>query len=171
MKKLAPNSIELWAINAEKEFALSLRPMNKEEFGVLANVAEYERSLTQRFLLERDLENGSVPVPCACALYKRVKKMHTYTISGPLASFVGFISKSFGEAAMYANYIQYKAFKHDREYVDLDFFFTECFPDGFPTDEVLTRMWDAQKVDFCEYGLTDNMLDYVEGQESISFKD
>ena len=171
MKKLAPNSIELWAINAEKEFALSKRPMSEEETAVLAMVSPIEKSLTNRFLLEDDLESNRVPIPRACALYKRMKKMHTYIVSGPLASFVGFISKSFGEAAMYANYIQYKAFKHDRKYVNLDFFFTECFPDGFPTDGVLTRMWDAQKVDICEYGLSDNMLDCVDGQESISFRD
>ena len=72
---------------------------------------------------------------------------------------------------MYANYLQYKAFKHGRRYLDLDFFLTECFPEGFPTDEVLKRMWEAQKVESFEYGITDNMLDCVDGQESISFRD
>ena len=171
MKKLAPNSIELWAINAEKEFALSKRPMNGEEVMVLDMFSPIEKSLTRRFLLEDDLKNNKLPIPCACAFYKRVSKMHTYTVSGPLASFIGFISKSFGEAAMYANYLQYKAFKHGQKYLDLNFFLTECFPYGLPTDEVLKKLWDAQKVEFCEYGIIDNMLDYVDGQESISFKD
>jgi hypothetical protein len=170
MKKLAPNSIELWAINAEKEFALSKRPMGGEEMAMLDMVSPIEKSLTKRFLLEDDLENNLVPIPCACVFYNRVKKCHTYTVSGPLASFVGFISKSFGEAVIYANYLQYKAFKQGRRYVDLKFFLTKCFPDGLPTDEVLKKMWDAQKVEFFEYGNSDNMLDYVDGQESISFK-
>lgn len=169
MKKLAPNSIELWAINAEKEFALSKRPMSGEETALLNMVSPIEKS-DKRSLLELQLELNMVPIPCACVFYNRVKACHTYTVSGPLASFVGFISKTFGEAVMYANYLQYKAFKKNRRQLDLNFFLKECFPDGFPTDEVLKKMWDAQKVEFFEYGSSDNMLDYVEGQKSISFK-
>ena len=171
MKKLAPNSIELWAINAEKEFALSKRPMSEEETAVLAMVSPIEKSLTNRFLLEDALESNRVPIPRACVFYNRVRTKHTYTVSGPLASFVGFVSKNFGEAVMYANYLQYKAFKQGKRHLDLNFFLTECFPDGFPTDEVLKKMWEAQKVEFFEYGITDSMLDCVDGQESISFRD
>lgn len=122
-----------------------------------------ESELEANSKLKEDLEKGrNLVLPSA--FYRRVKECHTYTVSLAVCLCIGGMASSFGEVAIFTNYLQYQAFKHKRKHVDMDFI-SICFAEGFPTKEVLRKVWDLQKVD--PAGCGDNLLDYKECQTSI----
>ena len=165
MYQIKSDGIECWARDTEKLFMRSRSFTNDQMrlfMSCLMGEAEFETNLQ----LKDDLEKGSKLV-MPSAFYKRVKGCHTYTASLAVCMCIGGMASSFGEVAIFTNYLQYQAFKHNRKHVDMDFI-SICFADGFPTKEVLLKVWDSQKVDPAECG--DNLLDYTDCQASISFK-
>ena len=87
--------------------------------------------------------------------------------------FLSTLLESPGEAVMYAHYMAYKAKKHGKKDIDLNFLCMDIFPWGFPTKEDLSEVWDGQKIYRIEElnGLIegDNLLDRADANISISY--
>lgn len=94
----------------------------------------------------------------ASMLYNRVKLCHTYTISVAAAIFMSTLIKRPGEATIYANYLQYKAFKMGKKKISMREI-ALIWPFGCFSEETLYQAWDKQKMAGC-YG--SNMLDSYE---------
>lgn len=170
MKKIEENSVELWAIDAEKKFKANLRPMTSDEARVFGLCLINENCWDGDLTIKEELENNKFPVPYSCVFWNRVRSAHTYTVSIATAVFIGVLADSFGDVTIYVNYLQYQAFRKGQRYINMNFF-VRCFPNGFPTKDALKDVWDSQKLDSFGHEMSDNMLDYLKAQHSISFKD
>ena len=169
-KEIKENSIELWAIEADKEFKKSLMPMTDEQANAFISCVMNQKEMDIDKDIVEKLEKKQLGY--ASVFWNRVKYCHTYTVTPSLALFMGgFVCNSFGYVTIYTNYLQYKAHLHNQKNIDIDFISMHCFPIGFPSEEVLKKVWDAQKVERNDYCDSDNLLDYQKCQESISFKD
>ena len=73
-----------------------------------------------------------------------------------------------GVAVIYANYIQYKAFKKGIKKVGIQDI-AMMMPFGVFSKDTLTQAWDLQKYPGDHPG-SDNMLDYRTAQETIEIK-
>lgn len=169
MYKIEPNSIELWAIETDKEFKKSQLPMNDEQSHAFVSCCMNQKVMDDDKDVVEKLEKKQLGY--SSVFWNRVKYCHTYTVSPSLALFMGFVARSFGEVTIYANYLQYKAHQYNQKHIDINFISMHCFPMGFPSEEVMHKVWDAQKVERKNFGDSDNLLDYQKCQESISFKD
>lgn len=163
MTTIAQNSIELWAIEAEKEFKRSKEPMTLEQSMKNTELSQNERYLEDFYELREALENGTYNTEYVCAFYNRVRSHHTYTVTIALALFVGSLACCPSDVVIYANYLQFQAFKFKQRLLDMRFFNTWCFSDGIPTSEAMKKVWEAQKIG------TDNLLECTRGGESIAF--
>lgn len=76
------------------------------------------------------------------------------------------IAETPGRAILYLWYLQYYCFTNKIKKIDLEYFCDEIFCNGFPTNELLDRIWDEQKVNAEEFG-RDNLVDYIEAGKSI----
>ncbi len=162
MTKIAQNSIELWAIEAGKQFKRSKEPMTLEQSMDNAELSQNERYLENFDELRETLENGTYRKEYVCAFYNRVRSHHTYTVTIALALFVGSLARCPSDVVIYANYLQFQAFKFKQRLLDMKFFDTWCFPDGIPTREAMKKVWEAQKMG------TDDLLECARGGESIA---
>lgn len=169
MYEIKENSIELWAIEAEKLFKHDAQPMSDELSKAFVSCFINEKEMENDTNLRSDLEAKKLGY---CSVFhNRVKYCHTYKVTLAVSVFMGFAANSFGEVTIYANYLQYQAHKCGKKDIDIDFISTRVFPLGFPSKETLQKVWDMQKVERKDYGDSDNLLDYQKCQESISFKD
>jgi hypothetical protein len=66
---------------------------------------------------------------------------------------------------MYCWYLQYESKKRNMKEISFDNF-VEIFPMGFPSEDDLHRLWDAQKV-HSERMSSDNLLDYPQAGKSL----
>lgn len=166
---IQPNSIEMWAQLADAEFSNHRKPLDDQQSNALITLIFSEKDMENEEIKEK-LEKDKLGM--ASLFYKRVKYCHTYTVTNAVSLFIGgYIANSPGEAVMYSNYIQYKAFKANCKKVDIGFICTEIFPMGIPTEQALFILWDLQKVERKTGSFdSDNLLDYAKGQESITFK-
>jgi len=80
------------------------------------------------------------------------------------------LTKSVGDAVMYANYLAYKAKKCGVSKIGLVKELCEWFQDGFPKHSELDKVWSFQKVHTDIPGTSDNLLDYPEASKSIYCK-
>lgn len=169
MYQLQPNSIELWAIETDKEFknSLPMDEMNEEQYKAFISCTLNQKSMDSSNELFQQLEGKQLGM--ASVFWLRVKYCHTYTISPSLALFMSFIIQNFGDSTIYANYLQYKAHEYNQKHLDMEFLFTKCFLTGFPSRETLKKVWDDQKIKPKKSCGSDNLLDYQSCQKSISF--
>lgn len=98
--------------------------------------------------------------------YNRVQSCHTYTISIAATLFMATLIDRPGVSTIYANYIQYKAFKKGLKKVGIQHI-ADMMPFGIFSKETLSQAWDKQKYQNNGIG-SDNMLDYYSAQESIT---
>lgn len=100
--------------------------------------------------------------------YNRVQSYHSYTISIAAAMFMATLIDKPGVSTIYANYIQYKAFKAGIKKVGLQDI-ALMMPFGVFSKDTLTQAWDRQKYRGDHPG-SDNMLDYRAAQETIEIE-
>lgn len=99
----------------------------------------------------------------ASMFFNRVKSCHTYTISVAVAIFMSTLINRPGEAVIYSNYLQYKAYKMGKKKMTMrDIAF--IWPYGVFSQETLHQAWDRQKYAGC---YASNLLDYYEAQKTI----
>lgn len=100
---------------------------------------------------------------------KRVKHVYSYDIKDErLILFLCEISQTPGKAVLYLTMLQYfSKFKGINEFTLNNFI--ELFPHGFPDDESLKNVWDAQKFQFEDKRRTgsDNMVDHSDAMKTI----
>ncbi len=112
-------------------------------------------------------------------LYKvieqRVQACFTFKITDcRLIMWLCMISKSPGTAVMYLAYLQYWCKKNNVKEIDIDIFCEKVLPSGYPSEEDLQEIWDAQKVIRTKtkgdiFPGSDNLLDYQQAYKSIQF--
>lgn len=158
------NAVELWAQKVDNAPKF---PMSQED------CKDYIKILAAAEVIDADpqviKELESKKLGMASMFWLRVKYTHTYTIKPSVAFLVSVIADRPGIAVMISNYLQFKAFKARVKCVDVKFFSTNCFPDGFPSEEVWHQLWLEQKVKD-ESGSLVNLLDNAANQESIIIK-
>ena len=165
MFELKENSIELWAIEAEKLFNKDQQPLSDELGRFFFNCCAAEKKMEEDEHTREELTKNKLGF--SSVFYNRVRCCHTYEASLALCLFMGYASNTFGEVVIYTNYLQYKAHKHNVKRIDIEFLSVNVFPMGFPTRETLHKVWDMQKVERKEQFGSDNLLDYYECQKSI----
>lgn len=168
MYPIQPDSIEKWAKQTEIEFAKSQEPLTNEQSEIFIKCYMNEKAMEEDEDLKTQLEKNKAGL--ASVFYNRVRLCHTYEISNALCLFMSFVIQSFGDSTIYANYLQYQAFKHNVKKVNMDFISTKVFPWGFPDRATLEKVWDDQKVERNGQFTSDNLLDYAECQGSITIK-
>ena len=102
---------------------------------------------------------------------KRIEHCFTFSTKDQrLLLFLAVVSERVGTAIMYLWYLQYWCFKNNVRELTLDIFCQKVFPYGFPSNDTIETIWDAQKVkrDGME---SDNLLDYASAGSSIQFKE
>ena len=168
MYEIKENSIELWAIEAEKLFKQNAQPMDDDLAKTfLACCLNEDKIENDKDVLDQ-LVNKKLGY-CS-VFYNRVKYCHTYEVSLAACLFMGQGCNSFGEVTIYANYLQYQAHRHNVKRVDIRFIGMYVFPMGLPSKEILQKVWDMQKVIRKDAFDSDNLLDYGICQKSISLK-
>ena len=165
-KNLGPTSIQEWAADAEKE-AKRTSTLSQKQMMTFMECQLGEQKLEKSTDLRKEFERGDFESQYggASVLYKRVKDYHTYTISIAAAIYIGSAVNSPHLAIIYANYLQYQAFKFKRKHVDMDFV-SIVFSNGFPNEQTLSKVWNAQKIP--GRAGDDNMLDHKEYALSIA---
>lgn len=159
MYEIKENSIELWAIEAEKLFKQDQNPMSDELSKTFITCCMSEQEMEQSEDIREKLSKKELGL-CS-VFYNRVKYCHTYEASIALCLFMGLASESFGEVTIYANYLQYQANKHNMKRIDMGFIGEKVFPMGLPSRETLNKVWDMQKVKRESDFDSDNLLDIV----------
>lgn len=166
--EIKENSIELWAIEAEKLFNQDQNPMSEELCKSFISCCMYEQEMEKDNDIREKLSKKELGL-CS-VFYNRVKYCHTYKASIALCLFMGLASESLGDVTIYANYLQYQAHKHNTKRIDIGFLAEKVFPIGLPSKETRYRVWDMQKVEHESGFSSDNLLDYALAQKSISFE-
>jgi len=96
---------------------------------------------------------------------KRIEVIHDFELDERTLVFLCCICKSAGISVMYCWYLQYESKKRNIRHISLETF-CEIFPMGFPSEDDLSRLWDAQKVHSERMG-SDNLLDYPQAGKSL----
>lgn len=150
-----PNSIEeLFAKEFEKT---QKQPMEKDTSEIL-----------MKLILSK---NSSFNIPdeekpfVYQVLEKRIKVLHDFEVDDRVLLFLCCICRSVGVGVMYCWYMQYESKKRNIRHISLETF-CEIFPMGFPSEDDLSRLWDAQKV-HSERMSSDNLLDYPQAGKSL----
>lgn len=100
---------------------------------------------------------------------KALQTRFTFKLEDPtLILFIATIGGSAGKIIMYLTYIQYRLKQLDERVLTWDIFAMSIFSHGFPKEEEMHRLWDAQKVRI-KGSSFDNLLDYIKATESIQF--
>ena len=168
MYEIKEDSIQKWAEEAEKIFASNhKKEMTDDEAKYLIMCQSGEETMENDEGLKEKLQKNEFGY-CS-VFYNRVKLCHTYECSIAACVFIGLMANSFGEVTIYANYLQYMAFKHNKKRIDVRFLCWFVFPYGFPTKDALRKVWDLQKLERNDVYDSDNLLDYNICQKTISF--
>lgn len=153
--KEQPNSIEeLFAKEFEKT---KKNPMDKDTSEILMKLIMSKNSSYQ------------IPEKDKPFLYKllekRIEVLHSFEVDDRVLLFLCCICRSAGVGVMYCWYLQYQSKRKNTKEISLETF-CEIFPMGFPSEDDLSRLWDAQKVK--TKGMSsDNLLDYPQAGKSL----
>ena len=161
-EKIPHNGTEKWADwldSQPKDTPLTNEQMDMF-MAMTINEAKVETDSDTLKLIEPKRQNF------ASMLYNRIKNCHTYTISVAAAIFMSTLIERPGEATIYANYLQYKAFKMGKKRISMREV-ALIWPFGFFSEETLHQAWDRQKRAGCN---ASNMLDSYEAQKSIIYR-
>lgn len=79
MYKIEPNSIELWAIETDKEFKKSQLPMNDEQSHAFVSCCMNQKAMDNDKDVVEKLEKKQLGY--SSVFWNRVKYCHTYTIA------------------------------------------------------------------------------------------
>lgn len=163
-KQLPPyNGVEKWAewLDAQPKHTR----LNNMQMNLFISMTMREKEI------ETDTDALKLIAPkrpnYASMFYNRVKLCHTYNISIAVALFMSELIHRPGEATIYANYLQYKAFKMGKKEITMREI-ANIWPFGFFSEATLEESWDKQKHPGC---FASNMLDEGHAQESIMIKD
>ena len=113
------------------------------------------------------LTNEQMDMFMAMTINEAKVETDSYTISVAAAIFMSTLIERPGEATIYANYLQYKAFKMGKKRISMREV-ALIWPFGFFSEETLHQAWDRQKRAGC---YASNMLDSYEAQKSIEIPD
>lgn len=158
--ELGPDAIQKWCEELDSREKVELSP---EDAGILIKLAVNEKALNSDPEFEKNLNEWNA----TAILNKRIKEFHTYTASNAVLMFLGCMIDRPGIAVEYANYMQYKCWKHGIKHIDLLVFSRCILPHGMFSMETLREMWDKQKIIPKDGGSLANMLDHPEFMESI----
>lgn len=165
VKEIKTNSVEEWAAWLDQQPKKTIP--NKDQLLALMAMSLNEDAV------ETDPDALALVAPrqynLASMFYNRVNTCHTYKVSIAVAVFIGELADRPGVVTIFANYLQYKAFKLGKKTIKMEDIKELIWPDGVFSTETLTEAWDRQKY-FGGMG-SDNMLDYGTAQESITIKD
>lgn len=162
-KAIAPDDVEKWAEWLDRQPKTT--GLTNQQLHILMVCAADENRM------ENDEEAKRLVAPCqynlASMFYNRVIVCHTYKVSVAVAIFISEIADRPGMITIYANYLQYKAWKSGKMMLRMKDI-GEIFSNGVFSKETLEQAWEKQK----RYGMSgsDNMLDYCEAQKSIELK-
>lgn len=99
---------------------------------------------------------------------KRVQYCFNYAINDArLIMILCILAVSPGCAVMYLTYLQYYCKNKSKKTLTIEDL-GNIFPRGFPCEDDLHKLWDAQKVK-PNRGGSDNLLDYATAMQSIMF--
>lgn len=137
---------------------LTMRPMDDETAELLIRLMMSKR-------------NGSTMTeaqkpPILRLIEKRIAAIHTFKIvDDRLLVFMLCFASTPGLAVMYIWYMQYWCHKNGRKELDLEVFCQRVFPNGFPSDEDMSKLWYSVKVS--REGHSVNLLDVTAAGASI----
>lgn len=77
---------------------------------------------------------------------KRIEHIFNYTLDWKALFFLCFLAQTPGCLIMYLTYIQYWSQINNCKDISFDVFSMRMFPNGFPSNEDLHKLWDVQKV-------------------------
>lgn len=159
-----PDGVEKWAEWLDSQPKNT--PMTQEQSKIFIACCMNEDKIendpkANSIVKERSFTSASV-------FYNRVQSCHSYTISVAAAMFISTLIDNPGVSTIYANYIQYKAFKNGLKKVGIQDI-AMMMPFGVFSKATLTQAWDLQKYRGDHPG-SDNMLDYYEAQKSIAIQ-
>lgn len=161
-KELNDSSIQEWCEKLDK---CPRREMTKEETAMFLTCCFHEKDMPKHPELKKYLEESGME----SLIYKRVKKIHTYSMEISVVIFLASICESPGMAVEYINFLQYQCKKLDIKHINMEIFASKIFPDGIFRKQDLMEMWDEQKVLFKDHGLL-NLLDFPSCMKSIEIK-
>lgn len=136
-------------------------PMDNETTGILVNM----------LFMQGDIDIPEKEKPFLFQLIvKRIEHCFTYTVKEQkLVLFLAMLTESPGNAVLLMWYLQWWCFKNNIKDLTLDLICTRVFPMGFFSNDDLSKIWDAQKVDREGSG-SDNLVDYNAAGNSIHFQ-
>ena len=143
---------------------LNVRKMNSPEQEMLKKVIQAENLKAYPF---DEMEKEATPMSLQLCI-KSMKNRFTFTASSNIQILIGVTGASKGGIIMYLTYLQYWAKKTNKKEITISDY-CAIFPNGYPTDEELHKLWISQKVDIENKG-SDNLIDYIKASESIHFK-
>lgn len=154
-----PDSIEKWAewLDSQPKHT----PMTDSQSKVFISATLSEDKI------ETDANAMQMVAPkqqnYASMFYNRVKCCHSYEVTIAVALFISTLIDRPGVSTIYANYLQYKAFKMGKKKLTMnDIAF--IWPFGLFSSETLELAWDKQKCADC---FASNLLDNGYAQKSI----
>lgn len=95
---------------------------------------------------------------------KRIDVCLKVEIDKAVQFFLLFLGKNPGNCIMYLYYLQYYAKKKGIEKISFEQFGMDVFPNGYPSKEILSQIWDSQKSGIATNG---NIIDLPSAAESI----
>lgn len=156
------NSIE---VHFCKEFELLERHLMSNELAEIfmsitfANMSDHE-SFEEHLASQL---KGKFPYEVLC---KRLEHVFTYTLDESTKYFLVCLTEGNpGKIVMYLTYLQYISKKIKMPIITFDIFGEKIFPNGFPSEEDLSKLWNNTKVN--ADNMTVNLIDYKSALVSI----
>ena len=110
--KITPDLVEKWAEWLDHQPKTTMLTDKQMETFVLAAMRESE--IERNDQIKNEILNGGPSMERM--FYNRVKACHTYTITFAVALAMASITRTPGEVTMYANYLQYRQRRWERDY-------------------------------------------------------
>jgi len=88
---------------------------------------------------------------------KRLSVLYDYNLTNDVILWLSYLSANPAIAVMYLTYLQYWSAKNNIDTIDIDQF-CHIFPDGYPSNDDLHKLWDEQKI-LDNKTFQDNLLD------------
>jgi hypothetical protein len=152
-----PNSIE--ELFCKKFSELTKYPMNNETVQIFV-----------KLILSKNIDSiiSENEKPFIYKLLeKRILVFHDYKVDERILLFLYCILDTPSVAVMYCWYLQYESKIRGIDVIDFRKF-SEIFGSGFPSDDALQKIWESQKVENKDRGISsDNLLDYPKAGFSL----
>lgn len=148
----------------EKKFCI---PFAELPMCLPQNIMEYRNYISLEGSQWRQVNLSDFQVLQIHAMRIRIKEYLTIRMEDRALVYLTLVSNGYRTHKMLLTYIQYWALKHNQREID---FFTvrdKIFPNGFPDEPTLQRIWYSQKVNH-DTG-SDNLIDHEKAQQSIQF--